>query len=152
MNKLNMTDEDWIQYLESETGLEWANNIYDAAFNGAIDPLKAFTMMHRLKSCIELNMKAIQDNAVAEAAKHDGKSFEFNGYEITKKAAAGRWDFKHLPDWNEKKNELSAVEDKHKMAFQMAERGDKYVTEDGEVVEPASYTPGADTISLKPLK
>lgn len=146
-----MTDSDWLQYLESQVALEWANDLFSATSEGFIDPLSAFTMMHRLKSCIDLNMKAIQDQAVSEAEKYDGKTFQFKGYEITKKAAAGRWDFKHLEDWNQKKAEITEVEEKHKIAFKMAEKGDKYVTDDGEVIEPATYTPGAETISLKPL-
>jgi len=148
----NWNNDMGMDYLMSQKALEWANDLHDAAQDGFIDPLTAFTLFHRLKSCVELNMKAIQDQAVNEAAKYDGKTFNINGYEVTKKSGAGRWDFKHLSDWNEVKNNLSDIEEKHKTAFKMAEKGDTYITEGGEVVEPATYMPGADTISLKPTK
>lgn len=148
---LHMTDQEYQQYLESQPGLKWANDLRDAVTGGFIDPLSAYTMLHRLMACVKMDIEQVQAAAISEAEKYDGKTFEFKGYEITKKAAGGTWNYKHLADWNEAKESLKSLEEKHQMAFKMAEKGDKYVTEDGEEIEPASYTPGKDTISLKPI-
>ena len=138
--------------IKQETALEWVNELNSSIYDGAIDPLLAYTMLHRLKSAVDLTMKSCQDQAVSEAEKYNEKTFKFNGYEITRKAAAGRWDFKHIPQWNQKKAELESVEESHKMAFKLAEKGDVYVNSDGEAVEPAHYSVGKETISLKPIQ
>ena len=119
--------------------------------NGSIDPLKAYLDLKSIESELKNAFAIVQDLAINEAQKYP-KTFQFHGYEVQNKSGAGRWDFKHISDWNNKKRELDEVEEKHKLAFKMAEKGDTYITEGGEVIEPAFYIPGKDTIAVKLLK
>lgn len=147
-----MTEENWAQYLESETAIEHIASIANASASGAFDPLKAYLKLKAIDAAVKAALSEASELAVNEAAKYDGKTFQAFGYEITKKSDPGRWDFKHLEDWNQQKLALSEIEEKHKTAFKMAEKGDTYITDGGEVIEPAIYTPGRENISVKPLK
>ncbi len=151
MNTTHMTAEDWNQYL-NQAPKEWAQNIKEAVENGAIDPLLAYTKIHELEESLKAAKEVVYDAAINEADKYTEKTFVFHGYEIQKKSAAGRWDFKHIPAWNKAKEVVSEVEEKCKTAFKMAEKGDTYVSEDGEAIEPAHYTNGKSIISLRRLK
>jgi hypothetical protein len=54
--------------------------------------------------------------------------------------------------WNEAKATLSSIEERAKAAAQAAAKfGAAMVSEDGELLEGATYTPGADIIALKGL-
>lgn len=104
-----------------------------------------------LKKAID-HLSALQDRvkpiAIEEASKEDEKQFEKNGASIQYRDGAGRWDFKGLDDWTAKKGELSEIESRHKAAYQQWQRGLQMVDENGEVVAPAAFTPGAATISV----
>ncbi len=126
--------------------------IYNDAVDGEIDALTAYIQLDAIEKEAKRFKEQIQEMAVSEADKYGAKTFQFNGYEIQRRAAAGRWKFDHISDWQGKQFELKEIEEKHKQAFKMAEKGDTYITEGGEVVEPAQYTPGKETIALKPLK
>lgn len=147
----NWTIEHGQEYLEAQAALVWVNDLNAAHFDGHIDSLKAYAMLHRLKAAVDGVMKALIDKAIDEAEKYPEKTFTAYGYEVTKKSGSGRWDFKHLEDWKIKVTELESIEEQHKAAFKMAERGDTYISNGGEVIEPAIYTPGRSTISLKPI-
>lgn len=151
MNTIHMNDKDWNQYLD-QVPKEWALNLKEAVENGAVDPLLAYTKLHELEDAIKQAKEVVYESAINEADKYTEKTFTFHGYEVQKKSAAGRWDFKHIPAWNIVKEQLAEVEEKCKTAFKMAEKGDTYVGEGGEEVTPAMYTPGKSIISLRKLK
>lgn len=146
-----MTDQDWNQYLESETALEQIGVLLGASKAGAFDPLKAYLKLKAIDAALKAALSEASELAVNEAQKYNGKTFQAFGYEITKKSDPGRWDFKNIQRWKLQKDILSEMEEQHKLAFKMAEKGDKYVTSDGEEIEPAIYTPGRDNISVKAL-
>ena len=128
------------------------NEIIQQVEAGEINPLNAYIEIYRLEKQIKAAKEIIQQKAIDEAAKYPEKTFQFMGFEIQKKSGAGRWKFDHLTDWQAKANEIKEIEEKHKQAFKMWEKGDTYITEGGEIVEPAVYMPGADTIALKEIK
>jgi len=129
----------------------WAEQIKSMVENGEVDALLAYTKLHELETALKSAKDIVYEAAINEADKYNDKTFQFHGYEIQKKSAAGRWDFKHIPEWNQYKETIAAFEDKCKTAFKLAEKGDKYVSEDGELVQPAIYTAGKSIISLKKL-
>jgi hypothetical protein len=45
--------------------------------------------------------------------------------------------------------QISTIEENAKMAYKLNEKGLLPVTDGGEILEPATYIPGADTIALK---
>lgn len=117
----------------------------------SVDALTAYVELNRLEKQIKALKDSVQRAAVAEAQKH-GKLFMFAGYEIQCKSAAGRWKYDHIPQWKEHQTNLKAVEDAAKTAYKAKQAGQVMVDANGEVIEPADYTPGADTIALTEIK
>jgi hypothetical protein len=121
-----------------------------AVDSGNLNPLDAYCELNRIeKLCSELK-KQIQQQAVNEAQKH-GKTFKHMGFEIQCKSSAGRWKFDHINDWVVAKMNMSIIEDNAKWAFKLSEKGSLPVNDGGEIVQPATYVPGADIISLKEI-
>ena len=121
-----------------------------AVDSGNLNPLDAYCELNRIeKLCSELK-KQIQQQAVNEAQKH-GKTFKHMGFEIQCKSSAGRWKFDHINDWAAAKMQLSIIEDNAKTAHKLIEKGLLPVTDGGVILEPATYVPGADIISLKEI-
>ena len=121
-----------------------------AVDSGNLNPLDAYCELNRIeKLCSELK-KQIQQQAVNEAQKH-GKTFKHMGFEIQCKSSAGRWKYEHINDWAEAKMKLSIIEDNAKTAHKLIEKGLLPVTDGGEILEAATYVPGADIISLKEI-
>lgn len=121
-----------------------------AVDSGNLNPLDAYCELNRIeKICAELK-KQIQQQAVNEAQKH-GKTFKHMGFEIQCKSSAGRWKYEHINDWVAAKMKLSIIEDNAKTAHKLIEKGLLPLNDGGEIVEPATYIPGADIISLKEI-
>ena len=117
-------------------------------FDGIEDPLKAYGIAKAFLKEVTDATKLIEEAALDEASKHE-KTFIHEGYKFERRNGARRFDFKHLPDWAEKKQELSDIEGKYKSAYQSFERGLKQVTEDGEVIELPKVTFSKDSLIVK---
>ena len=122
-----------------------------AVEEGNLSALDAYIQLHQIEKLAGEARKQIQAQAVTEAQR-EGKQFTRMGFEVQCRAGAGRWDYKHIPDWEAKKFELSQIEEKAKWAFKSAEKGITPIDDDGVIVEAAIYTPGADTIALKEVQ
>ena len=118
-------------------------------FDGTEDPLKAYGLAKDYLKVVTDSVKAIEEAALDEAAKYE-KTFVHEGFKFEKRNGARRFDFKHLPDWAEKKQELTQIEGKYKGAYQSFERGLKQVTDDGEVIELPKCNQGKDSLIVKP--
>ena len=119
-----------------------------AVEEGNLSALDAYIQLHQIEKLAGEARKQIQAQAVTEAQR-EGKQFTRMGFEVQCRAGAGRWDYKHIKEWEAKKFELSQLEEKAKWAFKSAEKGITPIDDDGVIVEPAQYTPGADTIAVK---
>ena len=128
--------------------MEQILNLTFAVEEGNLSALDAYIQLHQIEKLAGEARKQIQAQAVTEAQR-EGKQFTRMGFEVQCRAGAGRWDYKHIKEWEAKKFELSQLEEKAKWAFKSAEKGITPIDEDGVIVEPAIYTPGADTIALK---
>jgi hypothetical protein len=130
-----------------------APNITDLIFaveEGNANPLEIYCALHKLEAQVKAAKDQIKEQAIDEASKH-GKTFTFMGFEIQHKALPGRWKFDHIDDWNATKFKLQTIEDLAKWAHKSLEKGVQPITDDGEVITPANYTPGGDTIALKEI-
>ena len=119
-----------------------------AVEEGNLSALDAYIQLHQIEKLAGEARKQIQAQAVTEAQR-EGKQFTHMGFEVQCRAAAGRWKFDHIPDWEAKKFELAQIEERAKWAYKSAEKGITPIDDDGVIVEPAQYTPGADTIAVK---
>ena len=119
-----------------------------AVEEGNLSALDAYIQLHQIEKLAGEARKQIQAQAVTEAQR-EGKQFTRMGFEVQCRAGAGRWDYKHIKEWEAKKFELAQIEERAKWAYKSAEKGITPIDDDGVIVEPAQYTPGADTIAVK---
>jgi len=117
---------------------------------GNASALDAFCQLTRIEKQIKAAKEQIQSQAINEAQMY-GKTFTHMGFEIQCRAGAGRWKFDHLDEWVVAKNQLATVEDMAKWAYKSEEKGVLPVTDDGDIIQPAVYVAGSDTIALKEI-
>jgi hypothetical protein len=117
---------------------------------GNASALDAFCHLTRLEKQIKAAKEQIQSQAINEAQMY-GKTFTHMGFEIQCRSGAGRWKFDHLDEWVVAKNQLATVEDMAKWAYKSEEKGVLPVTDDGDIIQPAVYVAGSDTIALKEI-
>ena len=118
---------------------------------GNASALDAFCQLTRLEKQIKAAKEQIQSQAINEAQMY-GKTFQHMGFEIQCRSGAGRWKFDHLDEWVMVKNQLASVEDMAKWAYKSEEKGVLPVTDDGDIIQPAVYVAGSDTIALKEIE
>jgi len=127
--------------------MDIVNLLFDVE-EGNASALDAFCHLTRLEKQIKAAKEQIQSQAINEAQMY-GKTFNHMGFEIQCRSGAGRWKFDHLDEWVVVKNKLASVEDMAKWAYKSEEKGVLPVTDGGEIIQPAVYVAGSDTIALK---
>jgi hypothetical protein len=70
------------------------------------------------------------------------------GYEITKKAGGGRYNYDHIPEIIELKNQVKELEKQAQYAYKTTNQG-LLISADGELITPAQYIQNEDTIQIK---
>lgn len=123
--------------------------LIDGVLNGDIDPLKAYIQLKAKEQAVKGALSIIQDHAIENANTYGEKTFKAFGAEITCKSAAGRWDYKHIPQIAKLNDQVKDLQKLAQDAYKLYERGQAVVDLHGEVVEPAKFTPGKDIISIK---
>jgi len=119
---------------------------------GSIDALATYITLSRISKMLDQLKDEVKPYAIEQSGQWHEKTFSYFGATIEKKAAAGRWDFKGVQAWNEAKATLQSIEERAKAAAQAAAKfGAAMVSEDGELLDGAKYTPGSDIIALKGL-
>jgi hypothetical protein len=127
-----------------ELGIAWRE--------GIIDALATYITLNRIAKMLDQIKDEVKPYAIQQADQWHEKTFSYFGATIEKKSGAGRWDFKGVHAWNEAKATLQSIEERAKAAAQAAAKfGAAMVSEDGEILTGATYTPGADIIALKGL-
>jgi len=134
-------------HYDRETISTHVDTIITAIEEGHLNPLDAFVHLKYINTLTEAARKKITAQAVAEAEKH-GKTFDHEGAEITVKGAAGKWDYSDIPEIEQLEEDLKALKYLHRQAAGNKD-GNNTVTRGGEIVEPAIYTPGGQTLSVK---
>jgi hypothetical protein len=129
--------------------MDIVNLLFDVE-EGNASALDAFCQLTRIEKQIKAAKEQIQSQAINEAQMY-GKTFQHMGFEIQCRSGAGRWKFDHLDEWVVAKNQLASVEDMAKWAYKSEEKGVLPVTDDGDIIQPAVYVAGSDTIALKEI-
>jgi hypothetical protein len=129
--------------------MDIVNLLFDVE-EGNASALDAYCHLTRLEKQIKSAKEQIQSQAINEAQMY-GKTFTHMGFEIQCRSGAGRWKFDHLDEWVVAKNQLATVEDMAKWAYKSEEKGVMPVTDGGEIIQPAVYVAGSDTIALKEI-
>ena len=120
-----------------------------AVEDGNENPLRAYVELKRIEKVVEESLKQVFPEALTEASKYSEKTFSYGGAEITKKANPGRWDFKSCPRVEDVAAQLKEAQEQAKAAYNQSQKGSLLLDSDQCVIEPASYTHGADSLSIK---
>lgn len=126
--------------------IQQLSNTIQAVYDGNLSALEAWAEFKRLTDHIEKCKKEIEVPALQEAAKCKGEVHY--GYAIEVRPSAGRWSFDAIPEWKQAKDSLAKIEEAAKASFKAYEKGVRSVNEDGELITPAVYVPGKDTVFL----
>ncbi|MCK5616208.1 hypothetical protein KAR91_80845 [Candidatus Pacearchaeota archaeon] len=112
---------------------------------GNIDALEAYVLLKGIEKELKDSLNMVQEFALQEAEKYGQSEFEAFGASINLKNGPGRWNYKELPWWNTYQLEQDAA----KEAYKMSQKGQKLITDDGEVIIPAQFTPGKLVLSVR---
>lgn len=117
--------------------------------DGNESALDAMIFIKRVKGLLDELEGQMKPIAIDEANQYAEKTFGYKGAEITKLAGHASYSFKHISKHEELKDKIKSLENESKAAYQALLKGRQYVTDDGEVIEPAEVKFSADTISIK---
>lgn len=120
----------------------------EQAINGDIDALEAYIKLSNAKKELEQLMKSVLDSAIYEFDMHEEKTIIHKGFEIRKTQSA-RYDYSQVTAWNDRKKELSKIEDYAKLALK---NGENLILETGEIIEPAIKKYSDFGLAIKPAK
>lgn len=125
-----------------------ASRVIDAT-EGHTEALDVYIDLYELKSHIEDFMKSVKDEAMVSAERLRGESFRGYRVEISK---GGRWDYKHISEWVEAKEELTRIEKRAQEAHKIGANGAFIIDEDGVQATPGKYVFNAESIRLTKQK
>lgn len=126
------------------------NDLYelrDAVLNEEANPLSVYIALKEMEKDLAAILKQVQPLALEEAKTYGETTFDAFGAKITVKAGGGRWSYNHIPQWESAKETLKEIEEKAKSAYNNKGFG-MIVNDEGEVIEPAEYTSGSETLSI----
>lgn len=119
---------------------------------GNLDPLEVYIELNETKKEIETALSMVKEVLNDSIGTYE-KTFQKNGYEITKVSGRQLFDFSTVKRWAEKKNELSEIEKDARLAYQSYQRGADLVNvSTGEVQELPTVKVSSDFITYKKLK
>jgi len=110
-------------------------------------PLQFHIELKELADTIKNFQDQVKPLALTEAGKWHGQVY--HGYEITRKAGGGRYNYDHIAQVMELRAELKEREKLHQHAYKNMNHGIYLNEQTGEVYEPAQYLQNEDTIMLK---
>ena len=117
--------------------------------DGHENPLKAFALLRQWGKDIESAMKEIEEQALQEAKKHP-KTFELEGWEITRSEGTRRFDFKGCQSWVKTNTELKEIEDRLKATWNAYQKiGNLASADTGEVLELPVCNFGKESLTIK---
>ena len=112
-------------------------------------PLAFHIHLKEMAEAIKEFQDQVKPLALTEASKWHGQVYL--GYEITKKAGGGRYNYDHIPEIIELKNQVKELEKQAQYAYKTTTQG-LLISADGELITPAQYIQNEDTIQIKLAK
>lgn len=117
-----------------------------AVHDGTVSALEVWALFKDVTDHLTKCKAEIETAVLQEAEKCKGQ-IHF-GYQIEVRPSAGRWSFDAIPEWVAQKEQLAKIEEAAKASFKAYEKGIRSVNYDGELITPAVYTPGKDTVFM----
>ena len=128
-----------------------AADIIDQVKAGNVNPLEAFVALKHMEETCKLANKKIKDLAIDEVSNYgpEAKDLSIHGANVQLRNGAGRWKFDHIKEIQDLEDQIKELKEKHKQAFKMQEKGNQLISDHGEIITPANYTPGAEVLAIK---
>jgi hypothetical protein len=117
---------------------------------GASTPLEAYGQIKEIEAVVKMAIDQLKPAALEAASDYDESKFEEGDFAFTQKAGARRWNFKMVPEWQEKTAQVKAVEEKYKRVYENAQNGLDTIEGD-EVLTVPEINYNAPSLSAKRL-
>jgi hypothetical protein len=111
--------------------------------NGTANPAETYALLYGISKTVEECIAAIKEAAIEEVTKYGKDGVDHFGLHLTTKPAGGRWNFKGVSVHAELSARLKVVEELAQTAYRT---GGGIADPDGQLIQPAMYLPGSDTI------
>jgi hypothetical protein len=123
--------------------------VHEVLEQGTRTALSARVLLKRMEEDIEIAKEAIREQAVREVTEQ-GKECQVDGATITLFTGRKTYDYKMLPAIIAAEKNLTEQKRLHQMAaIKKFERGEDFITDDGEVVAPCGMKTGHDNVTIK---
>lgn len=131
-----VSTQEVIQFLQSQS---------EAVENGEMSPIEAYRRLRGLKEIIDTCIWDIESDVKAEITRNPKDYFDFS------LSTRRTLQYKQCEVYNQKQEELKAIEEKIKIATEMHAKWDTYVDSDGVIIEPVEvkYT---EVLTYKPKR
>lgn len=112
------------------------------------EALKLVVILRKLQDFLDIQMSRIKDLAIEEVLSYQDPTLKKYGAKFSISSGGGTYNYKSSENWNTQKNVLDKIQEQMKISYQMSKRGDFYITEGGEVIEPAEFKPSAKGLKI----
>jgi len=132
---------------------QYMNAVNDAEI-GNVGHLDTFIFLEEERKLLEQSLAIIKSykdenlDLIEKEANEYGKE-GYKGYKVEVRNGGRLFDYKHIPEWQERKESLSECEEKHKQAFIAKEKGLLTASEDGEEIVMPEVSYRKSSIILK---
>lgn len=126
---------------------EIINNAVFNALNGNISAFDTYITLKEAEKCLNDALNNLKESAMDEAIRYNGQYHR--GYEINVSSVGGRYSYDHIAEYAILKEQLKQLEKNYQDAFKQSEKGLNLVSNDGELLPVAKYTPNQLSIQLK---
>ena len=130
--------------------IDWEQMTQDV-IDGNESPYRALGMIQMQIKDLQRMESIMKDAALADAQMRGEKKFYSDGFNIERREGGRMFNFKHIPEWNDTKDKLNAIEAKYKALADMYGKfqGVQFATEDGEEIILPEVTYRKDSLILK---
>ena len=133
---------------DSKEIINYVKDIAELVENGEIEAIKAFLFLKEIEMKSKEYKKKIEETALNELSEYNGNT-EINGYNISLKKSAGRWDYSHIKEIVDAENNLKQLKEKYKLAYKQQDNNITSIGDGGEVIDPAKFKHGREIISIR---
>jgi hypothetical protein len=127
------------------------SSMVDEFENGNVSALDLYIELKSIENFVGDHISNISDDALSDAEQYGKGEHIRNGVIFAVRNGAGRWDFKHVPEWNAKKKEIETIETGLKSLYNLvqANPGQYVNTDTGEVPTLPAYNKSKDSLMIK---
>lgn len=132
---------------------QYMNAVNDAEI-GNVSHLDTFIFLENERKQLEQSLALIKDykDSNLELIEKEASEYEkegYKGYKVEVRTGGRIYDYKHIPEWQIRKESLSECEQRHKQAFIAKEKGLLTASEDGEEIVMPEVSYRKSSIILK---